>query len=569
MTYSSMKLTCGIIAAAVSLAACGKHDDNQAASASAASSAQQVAAAPASAPLRSKPDFGGVTTQHVEVTATGPTLEAAVNNAIRLAIEQTNGKRIDAASLQISTGSSAPGTNVSSPDYAEAVATATSGAVSHFKILSQRQISTPTSTDEERLKASQGASWNKGDVNASASSNASVSQRAEASAHDEDAGADASASGNASVSQSQKLKGSWDQHQGAQQVDYDKKHVDYVTQWEVRIGADIATYRESEGAKLTRVVVAQPQVQEATYHVGDNSIPSDAIATEVQSKISEALTQTHRFTVLDRTADAEINAEIGRIQAGNTTPADTARLGQQLAADLIVIPTINRFEYLRHEHKLEMADRTLVSYSGGGEVAFRVVNAVTGQMVMSQSFSYEFPSTAPTTLGASVEGTKLASSMMDSMDRSIVASILQSTYPLSVVQVQGKNVVINQGGDAVHEGATYQAVELGKPIIDPQSGQSLGPTETPCCTVQIDRVGVSLSYGHIVEDGVPIPAPFTPGSMELRTQVATTAARPATTAATTAAKSSNEPSTTRVAMHVKKKPVAEGGGTSSSNDSNW
>jgi len=560
MISPSIKVTCGVLAAAISLAACQKKAaDNEAASAPAASAVQQAAATPASAPLRAKPDFGGVTPQHVEVAATGPTLEAAVNNAIRLAIEQTNGKRIDAASLQIGTGASANGANVSSPGFAEAVATATSGAVSHFQILSQRQISTPTSTDEESLKASQGESWNKGDVNASSSSKTSVAQQAEFSGSNDSTRVDASASGDASASKSDKLKGSWDQHQGAQQVDYDKKHVDYVTQWEVRIGADVATYRESEAAKLTRVVVAQPQVHEATYQVGDSVIPSDTIAAEVQSKISEALTQTHRFTVLDRNADAEINAEISRIQAGNTTPADTARLGQQLAADLIVIPTINRFEYVRHEHKLEMADRTLVSYSGGGEVAFRVVNAVTGQMVMSQSFKYEFPSAAPTTLGVSVEGKKLASGMMDSMDHSIVASILQSSYPLSVVQVQGKNVVINQGGDAVQEGATYQAVSLGKPIIDPQSGQSLGPTETPCCSVQIDRVSANLSYGHIVEDGIQIPAPFTPGSMELRAQVAATAPKEA-----------SAPGSTRVvALHVKKRHASESGNTSSNDDSNW
>ncbi|MGF6609352.1 curli biogenesis system outer membrane secretion channel CsgG [Paraburkholderia sp. WSM4175] len=559
MTSPSIKVTCGVIVAAILLAACQKKTtDNEAVSAPAASTVQQAAAAPASAPLRAKPDFGGVTTQHVEVTATGPTQEAAVNNAIRLAIEQTNGKRIDSASVQVNTGSSGKGTEVSSPAYAELVASATSGAVSHFQILSQRQISAPTSTDEENLKASQGESWNKGNVDASASSNASMSRRVGLSGNDDSTSVDASASGHASASESEKLKGSWDQHQGAQQVDYNKKHVDYVTKWEVRIGADVATYRQSDGAKLTIVVVAQPQVQEPSYQVGDSSISSDAIAAEVQSKISEALTQTHRFTVLDRNADAAISEEIRRIQAGNTTPADTARLGQQLTADLIVIPTINRFEYARHQHKLEMADRTLVSYSGGGEVAFRVVNAITGQMVMSQSFKYEFPSTAPTTLGVSVEGRKLASGMMDSMDHSIVASILQSTYPLSVVQAQGKNVVINQGGDALQEGATYQAVTLGKPITDPQSGQSLGPTETPCCRVRIDRVSVNLSYGHIVEDGVQIPAPFTPGSMELRGQVAATTPKEANLAAST-----------RVALHVGKKHASESGNTPSSNDSNW
>jgi hypothetical protein len=489
--------------AALCLAGC-HHEDAAPASGEAAkvATSASVVTTPSKEPpksLRSNPDFGGVASQHVEVTATGATLEGAVDNAIRLAVEQVNGKRIDAASLQTSVGASNGSEDVTSAGYANMVASATSGAVSHFQLLSQKQVNLPSSSDEESLKASQGASWNKGNVEASASADASTDD--------------------ASASVKEAVKGSYDQHQGASQVDYQGKHTNYTPQWEVRIGADVATYREAASAKLTRVVVAMPEVKSPVYHVGDNTISSDAIASDIRSKVSDAITQTHRFTVLDRTADAAIQQEIGRIQSGNSTTADTARLGQQLATDLIVIPTIERFEYIRHERALRMADRTLVSYSGGGEVSFRVVNAATGQQVMSQSFRYAFPETAPTTLGVSVDGNKLASDMMDAVDRNIVSSILQSTYPLSVLQLQGRSVVINQGGDAVQPGATYQAVALGKPLVDPQSGQSLGPTESPCCSVTIDRVTPNLSYGHIVEDNIHIDFPFVPGSLELRGQM--------------------------------------------------
>ena len=500
----------GGLVTALCLSGC-QHQDaapapTQTAKVAAASSVATDSSKEAPKNLRSNPDFGGVTTQHVEVTATGASLESAVDNAIRLAIEQVNGKRVDAASLQLSVRGNSGEADVQSAGYANMVASATSGAVSHFQLLSQKQVNLPTSSDEQSLKASQGTSWNKGNVDASASANASTE--------------DASASAN------ERVKGAWDQHQGATQVDYQGKHTNYASQWEVRIGADVATYRQASSAKFTRVVVAMPEVKVPVYHVGDNTISSDAIAADIRSKVSDALTHTHRFTVLDRTADAAIQQEIGRIQSGNTTTADTARLGQQLATDLIVIPTIDQFEYNRHERALRMADRTLVSYSGGGEVSFRVVNVATGQQVMSQSFKYAFPSTDPTTLGVSVDGDKLASDMMDAVDRNIVSSILQSTYPLSVLQLQGRSVVINQGGDAVQQGSTYQAVTLGRPVIDPQSGQSLGPTEAPCCSVMIDRVTPNLSYGHIVEDGIQLDSPFVPGSLGLRGQVALASAEP-------------------------------------------
>lgn len=500
------------LSVAVTLASgCHKEDAPTAASAPPTVATASTAATPASTALRAKPDYGGVASEHVETTATGPTLEAAVDNAIRLAVEQVNGKVVAGGTAQASLAAQLSANDqhldVQSAAYAQWLSTRTAGVVTNFRVLSQQQVERPLSTDEQSLKATQGESWNKGKVNASAEGDASARARS----------GDASAS--AGVHEQAAMSGEWDQHQGAQSVDYQRKHTEYAHEWSVKVAADIAKYREAPGAKLTRVVIALPRFKQATYRVGDSSIAAQDVAGQVRTELTNALTQTHRFTVLDRDANAEIGQEIELIQSGNAKPADAARLGQQLATDLIVIPTIERFEYLRHERQLRMADRALVSYSGGGSLSFRVVNATTGQIVLSQSFDYVLPDTAPTTLGTSADGPRLASVMMEDLDHRIVAAITQSTFPLSVIQVEGRNLVINQGGQAVTEGKTYRAVTLGKEVIDPQSGLSLGPTESPCCTVIIDRVSQNLSYGHIVEDNVSPATPFVPGSMELREEV--------------------------------------------------
>ena len=477
------------------------------------------AAAPV--PIRAKPDFGSVTSEHVEASATGPTLEAAIDRAIRLAVEQVNGKVVAGGTVQMSLDGQLAADDqhldVHTAAYAQWLATRTAGVVTNFRILSQEQVKHLLSTDERSLKAAQGESWNRGKFDASAEGGASVRARS----GDASAGAD--------VHELAAVSGEWDQHQGVQSVDYQRKHTEYVHEWSVKVAADVAKYREAAGAKLTRVVIALPRSKQATYRVGDNSIASQAIAGQIRTELTDALTQTHRFTVLDRDANAEISQEIELIQSGNAKPVDAARLGQQLATDLIVIPTIERFEYTRHERRLRLSDRTLVSYSGGGSLSFRVVNATTGQIVLSQSFDYALPDTTPTTLGASADGQRLASIMMDDLDRRIVAAMMQSTFPLSVIQRDGRNVVINQGGQSVSEGKAYRAVTLGKEVVDPQSGLSLGPTEAPCCTVVIDRVAQSLSYGHILEDNVDVSGPFVPGSMELREEVAVKTGAPAAT----------------------------------------
>lgn len=531
---------CYLVVIAALMAACHQNDVDSAPRAEAPKAAvattQVSPAIPAVPPaVRAKPDFGGVTTEHVEISATGQTLEVAVDNAVRLAVEQVNGKVVVSGTVAVDAGaaltSNGQHLDVQSSGFAQWLTTRTSGAVTHFRILSQEQVSKPLSSDEERLDVTKGESWNKGKFDASESVDVSASGKFQASAStraDDVGEADASARNEERLSGSHEVEasGQWDRHDGAQSVDYQKRHTEYAHGWRVTIAADVAKYSEAANAGFTRVVVTLPRAAQLTFRVGDANIPAEVVASQIRRELTDALTQTHRFTVLDRDADEEINREINLIRSGNANPADTARLGRQLATDLIVIPTIDRFEYLRHERALRLSDRTLVSYTGGGALSFRLVNATTGQVVMSQSFQYQLPATAPTTLGASADGSVLASLMMDALGEHIASTILRSTFPLSVIQQQGRSIVINQGGEAVTAGAIYQVVTMGKELIDPQSGQSLGPTERPCCTAQIDRVTPTMSYGHILETGVTLGDPFVPGSMELREEVQPSAKKP-------------------------------------------
>lgn len=563
-------LVLGTLASAIVLVGCQRHSASPPQMAASGASAAAPVHPNSRVPVKA-PDFGGVTTKHIEVTATGPTLEAAVNNAIQLAIQQVNGVRLAArtrqASLTTTLQANGQQADVSSAAYANLVATATHGAVTNFRLLSQQQARVPISTDQEHLNAKHDASWSRGDVNArpSASMQAAGAYSDGYAAAGADSNTAVAVSGSeqgaasGTASEQQAVKGRWNAQQGAASVDYSHQHTDYTTSWQVRIGADVAVYRESATAKRTTVVVAEPVINTQTYEVGDSQVPATTIADAIQTEVSDALTETDRFTVLDRNADREINAELQRIAAGNDVASATARIGQQLAADLIVIPTIDHFTYARHERPLQLAQRTLAWYSGDAEVSFRVVNATTSQIVMAKSFHYTFPSTDPTTLGASVDGARLTQQMMGAIGHDIIASILRSTYPVLVVATQGPTVVLNQGGDAVNAGAAYHAVFLGKPVADPESGQSLGPIETPCCTIVVDRVTPKLAYGHVVGDTPPLPSPFKPGTIELTEIVKPPTSAPPPTLRTRA---------THTLRQASRKP-ATSTAPSASNDQNW
>ncbi len=286
--------------------------------------------------------------------------------------------------------------------------------------------------------------------------------------------------------------------------------------WKVRVRAQIAQYRAPDEQGKPKIVVALPRTKAGSYAVGDGRVDADEVADAIRARLSDTLTQTQRFIVLDREFGDELQAEIDHINSGNVRLQDTARVGQQLATDLILIPTIERFEYPRSVRNLRMSDRQVTSYSGGGRITLRLINATTGQVVMSDSFDHQLASTGPSTLPRVVNGRNMAAAMMESLSGQIGTSIVTTLFPVSVVSVDGDQVVLSQGGDTVQAGQRWQAVRLGEELKDPQTGRSLGRSEHPCCTIRIDRVAAQTSYGTI-EDGVDaMRGGFRPGQIELR-----------------------------------------------------
>ncbi|ESQ88671.1 CsgG/HfaB family protein [Asticcacaulis benevestitus] len=297
---------------------------------------------------------------------------------------------------------------------------------------------------------------------------------------------------------------------------------DTSSKWRVRIGANVAKYQASADSKRPRVIVATPRSSTGSYALGNGSRSAEEVGNAIREQINTSLSQTNRFTVLDTSVARELDAEADRLASGNVNATDTARLGQRLAADLLIIPTIERMEYIRSSRQLRMADRELVSYSGGATLAFKVVNATTGQLVLSERYSNGFPSTEPTTLGARVDGLSASAKSIGEMTQKFVAALMQKTFPLSVIKLDGADVVIGQGGSLVRSGNRYRAVLLGDMMKDPQTGQNLGRTESDFGTVVITRVDTNLSYGRL-ENAPALSQAFQPGLVELRDSVGVTA----------------------------------------------
>lgn len=289
--------------------------------------------------------------------------------------------------------------------------------------------------------------------------------------------------------------------------------------YKATIEAQIAKFTPSADMQKLKVVVGPIRFDNASLPMGDRSVPAAEVGATLRQRISDALVQTGRFAVLDREFSPEIERELDMISSGQAPSAELAKLSQAASADLVWSARVSSLAYNRHARQLKTSDRELVSYSGGWAISEKLVNVATRQVVASDSLRGQAPSTAATTLSQGVDSGKVLEDMSTDLVNQVVASVLRRTFPVTVVALDGTNVVLSQGGQALKEGARYAMVTMGTEMKDPQTGQSLGRIESPCCELVVERVTPNLSYGRL-ENVRSNLAQLPAGGLQLREQLA-------------------------------------------------
>lgn len=268
-------------------------------------------------------------------------------------------------------------------------------------------------------------------------------------------------------------------------------------QYKATIEAQIAKFEASADMGKIKLVVGQIRFDSPSLAMGDRSVSSAEVAAALRQRISDALVQTGRFAVLDRELSPDIQGELDMIASGQAPSAELAKLSQAASADIVWSGRVSQLAYNRHARQLKTSDRELVSYSGGWALTEKMVNVATRQVMGSNALRGSAPATEPTTLGRGVDGGRVLEDMSTDLVNQVVTSVLQRTFPVTVVSIDGTNVVLSQGGRAVKVGARYAMVSMGAEMKDPQTGQSLGRVESPCCELVVERVTPNLSYGRL------------------------------------------------------------------------
>ena len=131
---------------------------------------------------------------------------------------------------------------------------------------------------------------------------------------------------------------------------------------------------------LRRMAVANFAVRGQTFKWYGQSVDSVEWSAALGNQLNVVLTQTRKFTMLDRAFDREVNSELARLGAANAAPGDAIRLNQKLGTDYLVVGEIS-FSDVAAPGVNPITGQALPQQPAVfAEVNYRVLLAPTGQL---------------------------------------------------------------------------------------------------------------------------------------------------------------------------------------------
>ena len=275
--------------------------------------------------------------------------------------------------------------------------------------------------------------------------------------------------------------------------DFDPTTKKYTVQLSVRMPGAYVVGLDPSNRRRMAVVPFRVATGDSISWFG-KSESSAAWAKTLADKMNERLTQTRKFTMVDRKFDSEVNAELARLSGANASKADAERLNQKLGTDYLIVGEV-KFSPVAAPGVNPLTGQALPMTSQRfAEVSYRVLLAPTGQLKWTDTVvvdALDYPAGDIQTF-VSMTAEAVAAEAVD--------GIMGNILPLEIVgKTPSGLLLIGEGGKSLDVGERFTVFALGEVATDTRTGEELDEIEDAVGTVEIVRVTSKMSYAKVVE----------------------------------------------------------------------
>ena len=276
--------------------------------------------------------------------------------------------------------------------------------------------------------------------------------------------------------------------------------------YEVTLKAWIYDYEsDDQGDRETLAIMPLKALHQDGYRFGNLTMSAEELTRMVAQKLSVRFSETGKFAVLDReyTSDFAHNRNIAL--SGDSSFEEQAKLGKVLGADYMLVGTISDARLEIKEKTSSAIGRAVNRYEADFVFEYRFIAAPTRQVKLADTVNLSLETDGVKKLvkkwrPKDLDYREIADNLATMAADKVVETIIDRLYAVRIARIRKNGqIIINQGGKRIRKGQILEVFTESEELIDIDTNESLGKTETVVATIKIDRVTPKVSYAKLLK----------------------------------------------------------------------
>ncbi len=268
--------------------------------------------------------------------------------------------------------------------------------------------------------------------------------------------------------------------------------IKHDSDYEAVISVHTVEYRApGNSANMRRKIVIVPSYTENLAFDILGRLKSDmSVSYNLTQEMTNSLTQTRKFAVLDRSNKSAYANETKFILSPNAGKDEILKLGQALGTDYLVVSTIKEFKITDKKVMIKSIGKTIDHIEAYARVNYQILTMSTRQIKWSNTIDFNFQPKGK-------NRQQIFYGVLKKISASLTKDVIDNIYPLRISQ-------ISTNGDAIIAqstklGTIYNVYALGDKLFDPYTKEFLGYDEVLTGKIKIVRSLAKVSYGEVIE----------------------------------------------------------------------
>jgi curli biogenesis system outer membrane secretion channel CsgG len=274
----------------------------------------------------------------------------------------------------------------------------------------------------------------------------------------------------------------------------------------------------NSSAGTFKMTDSEGNTYESEWSAGGGMVPVNGI----EAIVTDTMNRTGRFRLVERAALGSVLGEQDLASSGRVAAPSGAATGQVLGAEILVQVVITDYEENTSGsttgagglfRKVPLVGGVGVK-SGKGRVGlnFRLIDATTSEVLYTKQIESIIKESGLMLAGAGWTGDAVLGAFMSNYSKTpigqaVIAGINKGVFELvkeigarpaegSVVKAEGQRVWLNIGDDGVDMGDRLSVMSKGEELIDPETGISLGSSDTNMGDIEVIQVAEKYSIAQ-------------------------------------------------------------------------